>query len=51
MDNPILTHEIDQSHSVLMPHFDVDLNLLWLTGKGDLFLKYYEWNNGNFFNY
>lgn len=34
-----------------MPFFDADLNILWLSGKGDLYLKYYEWINGNFVYY
>eukprot|EP00494_Astrolonche_serrata_P030606 UN30874 len=29
------TWEIDNASSVLMPHFDEDLNILWLYGKGD----------------
>lgn len=34
-----------------MPYYDSDLNLLWLMGKGDNFIKYYEWLNGNFVYY
>ena len=42
---------IDTSSSAPMPYFDSDLNQLWLSGKGDYYLKYYEWINGNFVCY
>ena len=51
MDEPLKTEEIDSATGVFMPNFDKELNLLWLVGKGDLFLKYYEWKDGAFTNY
>lgn len=48
MDEPLKTEEIDSATGVFMPNFDKELNLLWLVGKGDLFLKYYEWKDGAF---
>lgn len=44
MDTPIQCQQIDTGQSMMNPHFDEDLNLLWLVGKGDTFIKYYELN-------
>lgn len=51
MNEPVTTVDVDSSHGVLMPNFDNELNILWLVGKGDLFLKYYEWKGGMFLYY
>ena len=40
MDEPLKTEEIDSATGVFMPNFDKELNLLWLVGKGDIFLRY-----------
>jgi hypothetical protein len=32
----------------MTPYYDSDLNMLWCVGKGDEYLKYFEWINGNF---
>ncbi len=35
-----------------MPHYDSDLDILWLTGKGDNSIKYYEYTkDGRLLNY
>jgi len=38
----IATSDIDQAAGVLMPFYDEDTNLLYLTGKGDGNIRYYE---------
>lgn len=37
---------------ILVPYYDESLNLLWVTGKGDGNIKYYEYLNGklNYYN-
>lgn len=42
MATPLHTEEIDQQSSVLMPLFDEDTNMLYLGGKGDGSIRYYE---------
>jgi len=39
---PIAVHDIDTSGSVLIPHFDNDTGVLFLVGKGDSSIKYFE---------
>jgi len=34
--------DIDQAAGVIMPFFDVDTNMIWLAGKGDGNIRYYE---------
>lgn len=34
--------EVDSSAGVLLPHFDEDTNILFVGGKGDGFIRYYE---------
>ena len=45
--NAIYTKVLDsnQKQSVLMPHVDNDLNMLYLAGKGDNIVRYYELRN------
>jgi len=38
--------DIDQAAGVIIPHFDPDTNLLFLAGKGDGNIRYYEWEKG-----
>jgi len=42
LDKPLVTEEIDTSAGLLMPFFDSDLNILYLAGKGDGNIRYYE---------
>jgi WD40 repeat protein len=42
LDKPLVTEEIDTSAGLLMPFFDADLNILYLAGKGDGNIRYYE---------
>jgi len=42
IENPIFTEEIDTAAGMLMPIFDPDLNILYLAGKGDGNIRYYE---------
>jgi len=39
---PISTSDIDQSSSAFVAHFDGDNSILWLAGKGDATIRYYE---------
>jgi len=41
-DKPLATIDLDQSAGVLMPFFDDDTGVLFLAGKGDSSIKYYE---------
>jgi len=51
MSEPVTTIDIDSRTGILMPNFDNELNILWLVGKGELSLKYYEYKNGMFLYY
>lgn len=42
MSQPVCTADIDQAAGVLMPFFDEGTNLLFLGGKGDGNVRYYE---------
>lgn len=41
-EKPIHTENIDQSAGVIMPFFDEDSNVLFLAGKGDGNIRFYE---------
>lgn len=40
--NPLATCDIDQAAGVMMPFYDNDTGLLFLAGKGDGNIRYYE---------
>eukprot|EP00516_Mucochytrium_quahogii_P003985 CAMPEP_0203759522 /NCGR_PEP_ID=MMETSP0098-20131031/12565_1 /ASSEMBLY_ACC=CAM_ASM_000208 /TAXON_ID=96639 /ORGANISM=" , Strain NY0313808BC1" /LENGTH=439 /DNA_ID=CAMNT_0050652531 /DNA_START=104 /DNA_END=1423 /DNA_ORIENTATION=- len=42
LDKPVCTTDIDQAAGVIMPFYDEDTNLLFLGGKGDGNIRYYE---------
>jgi len=42
MDKPLMKQSVDTSSGLLMPYFDRDLNILFLAGKGDGNIRYYE---------
>ena len=45
MTTPLHVEEIDSQSGVLMPFIDEDTNMLYLSGKGDGNIRYYElWN-------
>uniref|UniRef100_A0AC35TI05 Coronin n=1 Tax=Rhabditophanes sp. KR3021 TaxID=114890 RepID=A0AC35TI05_9BILA len=44
LSTPIVQEELDTSNAVLFPMYDEDTNLLWLVGKGDCAMRYYEIN-------
>lgn len=46
MTEPLLTKTLDQSAGVLMPFFDADSGILYLGGKGDGNIRYYEIEDG-----
>ena len=39
---PIAQDSLDQASGTLFPFFDVDTNMLYLAGKGDGNIRYYE---------
>ncbi|XP_029475289.1 coronin-1C isoform X2 [Rhinatrema bivittatum] len=42
MDEPIALHEMDTSNGVLLPFYDPDTNIMYLCGKGDSSIRYFE---------
>ena len=45
MEKAIYKQTIDQQASVLLPHVDQELNVLYLAGKGDNSVSFYEMRN------
>jgi len=41
-EKPIMEDVIDQMTSILMPHFDSDINVLFTAGKGDCNVSYHQ---------
>ncbi|KAL4707911.1 hypothetical protein ACJJTC_013702, partial [Scirpophaga incertulas] len=42
MDKPLVCETIDSSSGVVFPYFDNDTNMVYLAGKGDGNIRYYE---------
>ncbi|XP_072444036.1 coronin-1C isoform X1 [Chiloscyllium punctatum] len=42
LDEPIALHEMDTSNGVLLPFYDGDTNIVYLCGKGDSSIRYFE---------
>jgi len=42
MDKELASQDIDQAAGVIMPFYDEDINVLYLAGKGDGNIRYYE---------
>jgi len=42
MDKELAAHDIDQAAGVIMPFYDEDINVLYLAGKGDGNIRYFE---------
>uniref|UniRef100_A0A8C1ICC8 Coronin n=1 Tax=Cyprinus carpio TaxID=7962 RepID=A0A8C1ICC8_CYPCA len=42
MEEPISVHEMDPSNGVLLPFYDPDTNVVYLCGKGDSSIRYFE---------
>uniref|UniRef100_A0A8C5HH22 Coronin n=1 Tax=Gouania willdenowi TaxID=441366 RepID=A0A8C5HH22_GOUWI len=42
MDEPICVQEMDTSNGVLLPFYDPDTNVVYLCGKGDSSIRYFE---------
>ncbi|KAF6733288.1 Coronin-1C [Oryzias melastigma] len=42
MDEPICVQEMDSSNGVLLPFYDPDTNIVYLCGKGDSSIRYFE---------
>uniref|UniRef100_A0A1I7VTF7 Coronin n=1 Tax=Loa loa TaxID=7209 RepID=A0A1I7VTF7_LOALO len=45
LDEPLIQEELDTSNGVLFPLYDEDSGLIYLAGKGDCAIRYYEVNN------
>ncbi|KAI8920174.1 hypothetical protein PhCBS80983_g05481 [Powellomyces hirtus] len=43
LETPLKQETIDTASGMLMPHFDADTSMLYLAGKGDGNIRYYEW--------
>lgn len=48
LEKPIQTLSIDSASASLQPFYDPDINVLFITGKGESTVRYYELINGNF---
>ncbi|KAM9447149.1 coronin-1C-A isoform 1-T1 [Clarias gariepinus] len=42
MEEPITVHELDTSNGVLLPFYDPDTSVVYLCGKGDSSIRYFE---------
>ncbi|CAK4082553.1 unnamed protein product [Aphanomyces euteiches] len=51
LDKELKRIDIDQAAGVIMPFFDSDTNVLYLCGKGDGNIRYYEMNDAEPFAY
>ncbi|CAL2036387.1 unnamed protein product [Caenorhabditis brenneri] len=45
LSTPIVEEELDTSNGVMFPFYDEDSGLVYLIGKGDCAIRYYEVNN------
>lgn len=50
LSEPVQQASIDQQAGVLFPFFDADTNVLYLGGKGDGNIRYYEFAEGQIYN-
>jgi coronin-1B/1C/6 len=42
LDKPLFVKEVDQMSNIMMPFFDEDTNLLYVGGRGEAGIKYFE---------
>ncbi|RKP07623.1 hypothetical protein THASP1DRAFT_16790 [Thamnocephalis sphaerospora] len=49
MAKPLKMTSIDSSSGILMPFYDADVKMLYLAGKGDGNIRYYEYENDDLF--
>ncbi|KAI9302402.1 hypothetical protein BJ944DRAFT_167359 [Cunninghamella echinulata] len=45
LEKPIKSEFLDTSSGVIMPFYDIDTKMLYLAGKGDGMIRYYEYEN------
>lgn len=45
-DQALATKTLDQGSGVMLPTFDNDLKVLYICGKGDSGIKYFEFQDG-----
>lgn len=50
LNDPIVMVELDTSNGVMFPLYDPDTNLVFLCGKGDSVIRYFEVNEKLFWN-
>jgi coronin-1B/1C/6 len=41
--SPLIIEELDSSNGVLFPFYDEDTNMIYLCGKGDSAVRYFEY--------
>ncbi|KAF9896736.1 Coronin-like protein crn1, partial [Lobosporangium transversale] len=49
-DQPLRSNNLDTSSGVIMPFYDIDSNMLYLAGKGDGNIRYYEYENDELYS-
>ncbi|KAI8062153.1 hypothetical protein BC940DRAFT_359073 [Gongronella butleri] len=49
LEKPIKSEFLDTSSGVIMPFYDIDTRMLYLAGKGDGMIRYYEYENDELF--
>jgi len=42
LDAPLIIKDLDQSSSVIVPYYDPDVSILYIAGKGDASISYFE---------
>ncbi|KAI8089305.1 uncharacterized protein BX664DRAFT_332680 [Halteromyces radiatus] len=45
LEKPLKSEFLDTSSGVIMPFYDIDTKMLYLAGKGDGMIRYYEYEN------
>ncbi|SAL97018.1 hypothetical protein [Absidia glauca] len=50
LEKPIKSEFLDTSSGVIMPFYDIDTKMLYLAGKGDGMIRYYEYENDELYH-
>ena len=45
LDKPLTTYDLDQSAGAIMPFYDEDTRMMYLAGKGDGNIRYFEFTD------
>ena len=43
LDQPLVLEDLDNSNGLLFPFYDEDTNMIYLCGKGDSAIRYFEY--------